>query len=70
VRRLPDLRADLPVHIPIIGPEGYAVIDAGRMPWLRLLRGRVPGKGHQLKHFTDQQLIAKTAALFTECVSA
>jgi heterodisulfide reductase subunit A-like polyferredoxin len=27
-----------------------------------------PGKAITLKHFTDEQLIAKTDALFAECV--
>jgi heterodisulfide reductase subunit A-like polyferredoxin len=26
-----------------------------------------PGKAITLKHFTDEQLIAKTGALFTDC---
>jgi heterodisulfide reductase subunit A len=59
-----------PYNVPIIGPEGYAVIDAAGCQGCGCCVAECPGKAITLKHFTDQQLIAKTVALFTECVTA
>jgi heterodisulfide reductase subunit A-like polyferredoxin len=58
-----------PYNVPIIGPEGYAVIDAAGCQGCGCCVAECPGKAITLKHFTDQQLIAKTVALFTECVT-
>ena len=59
-----------PYNVPIIGPDGYAVIDAAGCQGCGCCVAECPGKAITLKHFTDQQLIAKTVALFTECVTA
>ena len=59
-----------PYKVPVIGPDGYAVIDAAGCQGCGCCVAECPGKAITLKHFTDQQLIAKTVALFTECASA
>jgi heterodisulfide reductase subunit A-like polyferredoxin len=59
-----------PYNVPIIGQDGYAVIDAAGCQGCGCCVAECPGKAISLKHFTDQQLIAKTVALFTECVTA
>ncbi|MBT8342308.1 MAG: FAD-dependent oxidoreductase [Desulfatitalea sp.] len=56
-----------PYHVPYIGQEGYAVIDPAGCQGCGCCVAECPGKAITLKHFTDEQLIAKTAALFTEC---
>ena len=56
-----------PYHVPYIGQEGHAVIDAAGCHGCGCCVSECPGKAITLKHFTDQQLIAKTAALFSEC---
>ena len=53
-----------PYHIPYIGEEGYAVIEAAECHGCGCCVSECPGKAIELKHFTDEQLIAKTAALF------
>ncbi len=53
-----------PYHIPYIGEEGHAVIEAAECHGCGCCVAECPGKAIQLKHFTDQQLVAKTAALF------
>ena len=53
-----------PYHIPYIGDEGHAVIEAAECHGCGCCVSECPGKAIQLKHFTDEQLIAKTAALF------
>jgi heterodisulfide reductase subunit A len=59
-----------PYHVPVIGPDGCAVIDQAGCQGCGCCVAECPGKAITLNHFTDQQLIAKTVALFTECKSA
>ncbi len=58
-----------PYNVPVIGQEGHAVIDAAGCQGCGCCVAECPGKAITLKHFTDEQLIAKTVALFTECAS-
>jgi heterodisulfide reductase subunit A-like polyferredoxin len=58
-----------PYHVPVIGKEGYAVIEPAGCHGCGCCVSECPGKAITLKHFTDQQLIAKTAALFNECIA-
>jgi len=58
-----------PYHVPYIGEEGYAVIDTAGCHGCGCCVAECPGKAITLKHFTDEQLIAKTAALFAECAA-
>jgi heterodisulfide reductase subunit A len=58
-----------PYHVPYIGEEGYAVIDTAGCHGCGCCVAECPGKAITLKHFTDEQLIAKTAALFSECAA-
>ena len=63
VRRLPDLCPDLPLQR---APDRRGRIRGDRtgpVPGVRRLRGRVPGQGHYLQHFTDEQILAKAQAL-------
>ncbi len=53
-----------PYNIPYIGEEGHAVIEPAECHGCGCCVAECPGKAIQLKHFTDEQLIAKTAALF------
>ena len=59
-----------PYNVPVIGQEGHAVIDAAGCQGCGCCVAECPGKAINLKHFTDQQLIAKTAALFANCQTA
>ncbi len=59
-----------PYHVPVIGPDGHAVIDAAGCQGCGSCVAECPGKAISLKHFTDEQLIAKTVALFTACKTA
>ncbi len=56
-----------PYGTPYIGAEGHAVIEPSGCHGCGCCVAECPGKAITLKHFTDQQLIAKTAALFAEC---
>ena len=56
-----------PYHTPYIGEEGYAVIEPSGCHGCGCCVAECPGKAISLKHFTDEQLIAKTGALFAEC---
>ena len=58
-----------PYHVPYIGSEGYAVIDPAGCQGCGCCVSECPGKAITLKHFTDEQLIAKSSALFNECVA-
>jgi heterodisulfide reductase subunit A-like polyferredoxin len=58
-----------PYNVPVIGSEGCAVIDAAGCQGCGCCVSECPGKAITLKHYTDQQLIAKTVALFTECAT-
>jgi len=59
-----------PYHVPVIGPDGCAVIDTAGCHGCGSCVSECPGKAITLKHFTDEQLIAKTVALFTACKTA
>ena len=53
-----------PYHIPYIGAEGHAVIEPAECHGCGCCVAECPGKAIQLMHFTDEQMVAKTAALF------
>jgi heterodisulfide reductase subunit A-like polyferredoxin len=53
-----------PYDIPYIGEEGHAVIEPAECHGCGCCVAECPGKAIQLMHFTDQQIVAKTAALF------
>ncbi|MFH2092958.1 MAG: FAD-dependent oxidoreductase [Pseudomonadota bacterium] len=55
-----------PYDIPYIHEDGYAVIDPSECHGCGACVGECPGKAIKLNHFTDQQIIAKTDALFEE----
>lgn len=57
-----------PYHIPYIHEDGYAVIDASECHGCGICVSECPGKAIKLNHFTDEQIMAKTDALFQkEC---
>jgi len=53
-----------PYGAPSIGEEGYAIIDPAACRGCGACVAECPGKAINLKHFTDEQIIAKTDALF------
>jgi heterodisulfide reductase subunit A-like polyferredoxin len=53
-----------PYGAPRIGEEGYAVIDPASCRGCGACVAECPGKAIALKHFTDEQILAKTDALF------
>ncbi|MBF0228675.1 MAG: FAD-dependent oxidoreductase [Desulfamplus sp.] len=53
-----------PYEIPYIHQDGYAVIDASECHGCGLCVSECPGKAIKLNHFTDDQIMAKTDALF------
>ena len=53
-----------PYSAPRIGDEGHAVIDPAECRGCGACVAECPGKAISLKHFTDEQIIAKTDALF------
>lgn len=53
-----------PYNAPSIGIEGHAVIDPAACRGCGACVAECPGKAISLKHFTDDQIIAKTDALF------
>ncbi|MCF6247571.1 MAG: FAD-dependent oxidoreductase [Desulfobacula sp.] len=55
-----------PYDIPYIHEDGYAKIDASECHGCGACVGECPGKAIVLNHFTDEQIIAKTDALFEE----
>ncbi len=55
-----------PYEIPYIHEDGYAVIDPSECHGCGACVGECPGKAIKLNHFTDQQIVAKTDALFEE----
>jgi heterodisulfide reductase subunit A len=59
-----------PYHVPYIGEEGYAIIDPAGCQGCGICVAECPGKAITLKHFTDEQMLAKTAALFSECAAS
>ncbi|MBW1648113.1 MAG: FAD-dependent oxidoreductase [Deltaproteobacteria bacterium] len=58
-----------PYGTPYIGEEGYAVIEPAGCHGCGCCVAECPGKAITLKHFTDEQLLAKTAALFAACAA-
>jgi heterodisulfide reductase subunit A-like polyferredoxin len=55
-----------PYHIPRIDEHSHAVIDASQCHGCGTCVSECPGKAITLKHFTDEQLIAKAHALFVQ----
>lgn len=55
-----------PYEIPYIHEDGYARIDASECHGCGACVAECPGKAIKLNHFTDQQIMAKTDALFEE----
>ncbi|RLB90779.1 MAG: 4Fe-4S ferredoxin, partial [Deltaproteobacteria bacterium] len=53
-----------PYEIPSIHLDGYALIDASQCHGCGACVAECPGKAIVLNHFTDQQIMAKTNALF------
>ncbi|MCG8563734.1 MAG: 4Fe-4S dicluster domain-containing protein, partial [Desulfobacterales bacterium] len=53
-----------PYGIPRIQEEGYAAIDPAQCHGCGACVAECPGKAITLNHFTDQQIMAKTHALF------
>ncbi len=53
-----------PYNAPRIGVEGYAIIDPAECRGCGACVAECPAKAISLHHFTDEQLIAKTDALF------
>ena len=60
-----------PYGIPYIGiEEGHAVIDPAECHGCGVCVSECPGKAITLQHFTDEQILAKTDALFIEVLEA
>ncbi|CCK79072.1 NAD(P)-binding protein [Desulfobacula toluolica] len=55
-----------PYGIPYIHEDGYAQIDASECHGCGACVAECPGKAIRLDHFTDQQIMAKTDALFED----
>jgi heterodisulfide reductase subunit A len=53
-----------PYNVPYIGEEGHAVIDPAQCQGCGACVAECPGKAISLQHFTDEQILAKTDALF------
>ncbi len=58
-----------PYEVPKVGSEGYAVIEPGECHGCGCCVSECPGKAISLKHFTDEQINAKTDALFCQMAS-
>jgi heterodisulfide reductase subunit A-like polyferredoxin len=57
-----------PYSIPYIHVDGYAVIEPSECHGCGVCVSECPGKAIKLNHFTDEQIMAKTDALFAkEC---
>lgn len=54
-----------PYGIPKVNEDSYAVIDTAECHGCGMCVSECPGKAISLQHFTDEQLVAKTSALFT-----
>jgi len=54
-----------PYKVPHIGSEGHAVIEAAECHGCGICVSECPGKAITLQHFTDEQINAKTDALFS-----
>lgn len=55
-----------PYNIPYIHKDGYAQIEPAECHGCGACVAECPGKAIKLNHFTDEQIIAKTDALFEE----
>jgi heterodisulfide reductase subunit A-like polyferredoxin len=55
-----------PYNIPEVNEHSHAVIDAAQCHGCGTCAAECPGKAITLKHYTDEQLIAKTEALFVK----
>ena len=55
-----------PYGIPEVDEHAHAVIDPAQCHGCGACAAECPGKAITLKHFTDEQMIAKTEALFAE----
>ncbi len=55
-----------PYNVPQIGDEGAAEIEPASCHGCGICVSECPGKAITLQHFTDQQLLAKTDALFQD----
>jgi heterodisulfide reductase subunit A-like polyferredoxin len=55
-----------PYGIPQVSEHSHAVIDPAQCHGCGTCAAECPGKAITLKHFTDEQLIAKSRALFSE----
>ena len=55
-----------PYNIPEVNEHSHAVIDPAQCHGCGTCAAECPGKAISLKHFTDEQLIAKTDALFAK----
>jgi heterodisulfide reductase subunit A-like polyferredoxin len=55
-----------PYNIPRVDEHSHAVIDPAQCHGCGTCAAECPGKAITLKHFTDEQLIAKTEALFAK----
>jgi heterodisulfide reductase subunit A-like polyferredoxin len=53
-----------PYGIPYVHGDGYAVIEASQCHGCGVCVSECPGKAIRLNHFTDEQIMAKTDALF------
>jgi heterodisulfide reductase subunit A-like polyferredoxin len=53
-----------PYDIPEVNEHSYAVIDPAQCHGCGTCASECPGKAITLRHFTDEQLVAKTEALF------
>jgi heterodisulfide reductase subunit A len=55
-----------PYDIPAVDEHSHAVIDPAQCHGCGTCASECPGKAITLRHFTDEQLIAKTQALFDQ----
>jgi heterodisulfide reductase subunit A-like polyferredoxin len=55
-----------PYHIPQVNEHSHAVIDSSQCHGCGTCVSECPGKAITLKHYTDEQLIAKAQALFAQ----
>ena len=53
-----------PYHIPEVNEHSHAVIDPAQCHGCGTCVSECPGKAIELKHFTDEQMMAKAEALF------
>ena len=53
-----------PYGIPRLDEHAHAVIDPAQCHGCGICAAECPGKAIELKHYTDEQLIAKSEALF------